>query len=135
MTLNWKKETITVEDDPDDADDIAEAYEQRVDNFTFDNDYPLLFFYYSATKKSLEKENNTEEESSVTSTITISEVTDKDECDPTEDSFNSSCEFVSVTRVCGVEVNLSKYTTNLHDDEILDISGDSDCKLLESAIQ
>ncbi len=141
MTLTWKKETINSYDDDDEADD----YLQRTDKYTIDNDYPLLFFFFNGVKTTVSKDEDDEEEETSTSNLTITEVTDEDECDDDTDNddYKVSCAFEAGDRGyddensfdekdCTIAVNLSTYTSNRFDDELISIEGDSDCELLES---
>lgn len=139
MTLTWTKETIEVADDDDDSDDDPEAYVKRTDEMKFDNDYPLFFYWYNGSKEEEDLNDGDENPTTKKSNLTITEVTDEDECDPGDDDFNTYCDFSDTSTsngfdACTVNVNTSQYTSNEANDELISLASTSgECELLESA--
>ncbi len=137
MSLTWNKRSITLIDG-DDADTEPDAYNDRKDAYTISTSFPLFFFYYNATKTKTIKAKDTDAVVT-TSKITITDVTEATECDPTDsDNFKLECDFSAGTTgtftSCPLEVATGKYSTNAFGDEIINLGGLAGCNLLPSTI-
>ena len=133
FTFNWFKETVGIADDDDDGDD--EVYNYVTESLTASTAYPLFMFFFNGTKKHQYDLTNDDEDNSttITSTLTISEVTGEEECDSSDSGYDSTCEFASVTRNCALEVDDTVVSTRAHTTTPLSLSGDADCLLPPSA--
>ena len=134
MSFKWSKETITIADD-DDADDVPEVYSRRADEFNVNLNYPSFFYFYNGTKTYTYIPTEGEAEKSSISKITITEVTNDEECDNDGTSDANECTtayFNAVTRNCSLSVDDDAYKLRPHSTSALSVTGDAGCTLLKS---
>lgn len=136
LTLTWKKETIIVKDSSDDVDDEPEAYKRETDVYKFDDDVPLFFYFYNGSKTTTQKAQNEEEGEPQKSNLSITDVTNEVECNPSADDFNNGCDFSSSTinnlDICEIEINLDAYLSNEAGEELFDNT--NGCDFLDSGV-
>lgn len=136
MSFTWDLETILESDDDDDDDDDPEAYKYVTKELTVSKNYPLFFYFYNGKKSYEYVLEDGDEATTKESNITITEVTDEDECDNENDDQNDYCDFDDLDSssfpICTVEVDEDAYSSRGHNTNIISLSG-TDCKLLESA--
>jgi hypothetical protein len=136
LGFKWFKETIGIPDD-DDADDEPETYDRRYDTLSVNLTYPSFFYFYNGTKShKYVQDENAEEELLEESKVTITDVTDAEECDNDGTSDANECTtafFNAVTKNCSISVVETAYALRPYDSKELVIDGDADCTLLKSA--
>lgn len=131
LTITWNKETIAVEDD-DDSDDEPEEYSRRKDVLKFDNDFPLFFYFYNAEKSAeIKSDEDSDDLKTPASKISFEEVTEADECDSGDSSFNNACDFSDTSGFAVCNIAFKTIPTSGYLDELF--TTDASCKFLESA--
>lgn len=150
LNLTWSKETIDTVDN-NDADDDPESYYRQTDAYKVDRDFPLFFYYWNATKTTNILINNdtsdndgttedTDKETEKPSVITITDVTEEDECEEGNSSQSTGCQFLTTDYQsfveCDVTIDSDAYDTNTFENEFILLSTASGssgtCTLLES---
>lgn len=136
MNFTWRLETISQEDDDDDDDD-PEEYQYFTNELTVSKSFPLFFYYYNGKKTYEYVFTDGNDPTTTESTITITDVTDSDECENNNDDQDANCDFTDLDSSafpnCNIEVDDDAYNLRTYNTRMISLSGDSSCRLLVSA--
>ena len=136
MSFKWDLETINQADDDDDDNDDPEEYQYFTNELTVSKNFPLFFFYYNGKKTYEYVFNDGDDATTNESNITVTEVTDSDECDNGNDDQDDNCDFADLDSSgfpnCAIEVDDDAYLSRGYNTRMISLSGDSSCRLLVS---
>ena len=130
MSFSWEKQTILIPDDEDD-DTSPEAYRNVEESLNVNSSYPLFFYYYNGSKTYDYVLNEGDEEKTKASQLTLTEVTDSEECDEDGSDDNTYCQFstldTSAFPTCNLLADNDAYLLRDYNTKILSLTGDAAC--------